>query len=280
LVSKKIRISNFEFSTKSLIMSFVYLNGGFPPREQAMIACGDRGFLVGHGLFETLRVANRRALAVEYHLDRFYPAAERLRLSPPSRAELTDAISSLIEKNEVVDARLRITLTGGDSVQSTLLITTEPLPVYPASARVIAVPFTRNEKGALAGIKSTSYGESLAALQYAGERGGDEAIFANTAGNLCEGATTNVFVIVGGEMLTPPLSSGCLPGIARRRVLELCRCSRIPVDERDIPLPLPTEVEFAFLTSSLRGLQPIADFDGRKLPVNHSLFDTLRSKFL
>ncbi len=262
-----------------MLDSFVYLNGVLLPLDEATIACGDRGFLLGHGLFETLRVINGRTLTVEYHLERFYPAAEKLGLSLPTKSELMGGVTSLIEKNQVVDARLRITLTGGDSARSTLLMTTEPLPVYPASARVVTVPFTRNERGALAGIKSTSYGESLAALQYARDRGGDEAIFANTTGNLCEGATTNVFVIIDGMIATPPLSSGCLPGIARRRVLELCRADQIPLEERNIPLPLPDEVEFAFLTSSLRGLHPISDFDGRKLSVNHPLFDTLRENF-
>jgi branched-chain amino acid aminotransferase len=260
-------------------MSFVYLNGALLPVDRAMIACVDRGFLLGHGLFETIRVANGQPVAVAYHLERFYPAAAQLGLSLPDQAELMAGITSLIAKNQVVDARLRITLTGGDSTKCTLLMTTEPLPLYPAAARVVTAPYTRNEKGALAGIKSTSYGESLAALRYVKEGGADDAIFANTAGQLCEGATTNVFVIIGGIILTPPLSSGCLPGVTRRRVLEYCRAAEIPIDERNIDLPLPDEVEFAFLTSSLRGLQPIADFDGRKLPVSHPVFDLLRGEF-
>ena len=84
----------------------------------------------------------------------------------------------------------------------------------------MVVPWPRNELGALSGLKTTSYAENVRALAYAAERGGSEAIFANTAANLCEGTGTNIFVVAGGRLITPPLSAGCLAGVTRALVLE------------------------------------------------------------
>ena len=87
---------------------------------------------------------------------------------------------------------------------------------------VVTVPWTRNEHGATAGLKTTSYAENVIALAHAVERGGSEAVFANTAGNLCEGTGTNVFYVVDGELRTPTLASGCLAGVTRALVIEWC----------------------------------------------------------
>ena len=85
----------------------------------------------------------------------------------------------------------------------------------PVATTVTTVPWTRNENGATAGLKTTSYAENVIALAHAAERGGTEAIFANTAGHLCEGTGSNVFYVVDGELRTPTLASGCLAGVTR-----------------------------------------------------------------
>ncbi|MDF1812408.1 MAG: aminotransferase class IV [Verrucomicrobiales bacterium] len=256
-------------------MSLLYLNGKILSSDDAAISTGDQGFLLGHGFFETLRVEQGEPLAFPAHYERFSEAAERLNIVVPSESELSAAVSDLLKQSEVSAAKMRITVTAGTGEKPTLLITTGPLPEYAESARVISVPWPRNEKGALSGIKSTSYSENLLAMKYAKERGADDAVFANTRGNLCEGATTNVFVVMGGRLLTPPLSSGCLPGTCRRRVLELCKSEDIPVWQEDIPMPL-AKPEFAFLTSSLRYLQPVHRFDDHILPITHPVFDILQ----
>ena len=123
------------------------------------------------------------------------------------------------------------------------------------------VPWPRNERGALSGLKTTSYGENVRALAYAAERGGSEAIFGNTAGNLCEGAGTNVFVVAGGRLVTPPLSAGCLAGVTRALVIEWSGAV-----EQDLPLPALAEADEAFLTGTTRDVQPIRFVDGQALP--------------
>jgi branched-chain amino acid aminotransferase len=141
------------------------------------------------------------------------------------------------------------------------LVQCAPATVWPASANVVTVPWPRNERGVLAGLKTTSYADNVIAFSYAEARGGDEAVFPNTQDNLCEGTGTNVFVVIDDRLVTPPLSSGCLAGVTRELVLEVSP----EIDQVDVPMDVFTSVEEAFLTSSTRDVQPIASIDGRSL---------------
>jgi branched-chain amino acid aminotransferase len=142
-----------------------------------------------------------------------------------------------------------------------VLVVCSPPPDWPPSEHVATVRWTRNEHGALAGLKTTSYAENVIALADANSRGAGEAIFANTKGDLCEGTGTNVFLVVDGVLVTPPLSSGCLAGITRELVCEL-----VDVDERAVPLGALAQASEAFLTSSTRDVHPIETVDGVALP--------------
>jgi branched-chain amino acid aminotransferase len=130
----------------------------------------------------------------------------------------------------------------------------------------VTVPWTRNERGALAGIKSTSYGENARALADAKSRGAGEAILANTRGELCEGTGTNIFIVHDSLVKTPPLESGCLAGVTRALVIEACQHAGIAIREETMPLSILETCQEAFLTSSTRDVHPLAAIDGRKLP--------------
>ena len=125
-------------------------------------------------------------------------------------------------------------------------------------------------------MKTISYGENVVALAYARQRGAGEAIFANLAGNLCEGTGTNVFLAIGSRLVTPPLSSGCLAGVTRDLLLEL-----LDVVEDDLPLSALASSGEAFLSSSTREVQPISAVDGRSLPcdVRGGFTETARARF-
>jgi branched-chain amino acid aminotransferase len=129
------------------------------------------------------------------------------------------------------------------------------------SCDVVTFPWPRNERGALAGVKTISYAENVYALAYARQRGAGEAIFGNLAGNLCEGSATNVFVVVGGRLITPPLSAGCLAGVTRGLLIEWAGA-----EEEDLPLSALAEAGEAFLTGTSRDVQPIRLVDGFALP--------------
>ena len=115
------------------------------------------------------------------------------------------------------------------------------------------------------GLKTTSYGENVVALALAHSEGAREAIFGNVAGNLCEGSGSNIFVFCDGQLITPPLSSGCLAGVTRALTLEICDRIGITVNQIDFPVSDLKNVDSAFLTSTLRQIQPISKVDGISL---------------
>lgn len=246
------------------------MDGALVDEREARVSPFDHGLLTGDGVFETLKVYAGRTFAVRRHLERLARSAAGLGLLLPDAHVLRDALGAVVAANVLGDARLRITVTGGPSPLGsergpgpvTVVVAGAPLGPPPGPADVATVPWPRNERGALAGLKTISYGENVVALAYARERGATEAVFANLAGNLCEGTGTNVFLRVGGRLVTPPLSAGCLAGVTRDLVVELTDAM-----EADLPLAALAEADEAFLTSTTREVQPVRAVDGRVLPV-------------
>jgi branched-chain amino acid aminotransferase len=247
----------------------VFVNGALVPEDEAVLPVSDHGLTVGDGLFETMKVVDGVAFALRRHLARLARTAAGLGLSPPDERALRAAIESTIEANGAEVGRVRITLTGGAGPAGTsrgdgpvtVLVQCGPRTDWPPSAAVVTVPWPRNERGVLAGLKTTSYADNVIAYSYAHDRGGDEALFSNTRDNLCEGTGTNVFVVIDDRLVTPPLAAGCLAGVTRELLLEL----GLGIEERDVPMASLVDVEEAFLTSSTRDVQPIASIDGRTL---------------
>jgi branched-chain amino acid aminotransferase len=248
----------------------VWVDDGLVPLDRAAVSPLDHGVTVGDGIFETIQIVRDEPFAAARHLARLRRSAAGLGLEGlPDDGELRQAMAAVIGANRVRVGRLRLTVTGGvsplgsdrgDSGRSVLIATAE-LPAWEASTPVITVPWWRNEHSAVAGLKTTSYAENVVALAYAHSRGGSEAIFANTAGELCEGTGSNVFVVHEGRLCTPPLASGCLAGITRELVCEL-----VEVEEVALPLAALASAAEAFLTSSTRDVQSIRLLDGLALP--------------
>ncbi|MGH9183278.1 MAG: aminotransferase class IV [Acidimicrobiales bacterium] len=248
--------------------TLVWVDGSVVPADQARVSALDHGITVGDGVFETLRVYRSRPFALRRHLDRLARSAAGLGLVLPDRGVLEEAATSVVAAAGHPEARLRLTVTGGpgplgsgrDASPPTVIAAVAPHEPFPPTTDVAVVPWARNERGALAGLKTTSYGENVVALAHAAERGAGEAVFANTRGELCEGTGSNVVVGRGGRLVTPPLSSGCLAGITRELVMEL-----VDVEETRLSVDDLAGADEAFLTSSTRELQPIAHVDGRAL---------------
>ena len=251
-------------------MTVVWLNGGLVDSDQARISPFDHGLLTGDGVFETLRVVGGTPFAARRHLDRLARSAAGLGLDCPPPDVVRQAMAEVVRANDLGEARLRVTVTGGPSalgsdradVEPTVIVAGGALPDWPATADVATAPWPRNERSALAGLKTVSYGENVVALAHARRQGAIEAVFANLAGNLCEGTATNVFVGVGGRLRTPPLSAGCLAGVTRELLLEV-----VDAVEEDLPIAALAAADEAFLTSSTRDVQPVRAVDGRLLPV-------------
>jgi branched-chain amino acid aminotransferase len=250
-------------------MTSIWLDGRLVPAADATISAVDHGVTVGDGIFETMKVVDGRAFALTRHLRRLRRSADAMRLTVPHDDDvLREAVDAVLDANPIA-GRVRITLTGGPGplgsgrgpAAATTIVAAAPLEPWPPSTSVVVAPWPRNERGALAGVKSTSYAENVIALEYARERGAGEAVFLNIAGHLCEGTGTNLFVGIDGVLVTPPLSSGCLAGITRELVIET-----VQVVERDLPGDALARADEAFLTSSTRDVQPISAVDGVALP--------------
>jgi branched-chain amino acid aminotransferase len=247
----------------------VWMNGELLPDDDARVSVFDHGLVVGDGVFETIKIASGTPFAMTRHLQRLRRSALGLGLPEPDLDQIRDGAMAVIAASGSPRlARLRITFTGGKSplgsergnAPATAIAAMAEQPLPAATVDVVTVPWPRNERGALSGLKTTSYGENVRALAYAAERGGSEAIFGNTVGQLCEGTGSNVFVVIGGRLVTPPLSSGCLAGVTRALVIEWAGA-----EEQDLPFEALASAEEAFLSGTTRDVQPIAHVDGTAL---------------
>ncbi|MCO6011658.1 aminodeoxychorismate lyase [Actinoallomurus purpureus] len=248
----------------------VWINGELYAPENARVSVFDHGILVGDGVFETVKVVRGQAFALTRHLRRLAVSAAGLGLPEPDLDAIRRGTLALLAAAPSWElARIRITYTSGvgplgsdrGSEGATAIVAVAEQKPFPPTGDVSVVPWPRNERGALSGLKTTSYGDNAKALAYAHEHGGAEAIFGNLAGNLCEGTGSNVFVVRDGRLTTPPLSSGCLAGVTRALVLEW-----FGGEERDLPLEEFTASDEAFLTSTTRDIQPIHAVDGTVFP--------------
>ncbi|MFH8839977.1 aminotransferase class IV [Streptomyces sp. NPDC017868] len=247
----------------------LWVNGGLHDAETARVSVLDHGLTVGDGIFETVKAERGETFALTLHLERLTRSARGLGLPDPDLDEVRRACAAVLEANPMELGRLRITYTGGLSplgsergdAGTSLVVALGETSRRPDSTAVITVPWTRNERGALTGLKTTSYAENVVALARAREQGASEALFANTVGQLCEGTGSNVFVVVDGRILTPPVSSGCLAGITRALAVEWTGA-----EETDLPLDVLESADEIFLTSTLRDVQAVHRVDGRELP--------------
>ncbi|MFJ7958598.1 aminotransferase class IV [Streptomyces sp. NPDC096319] len=246
----------------------LWVNGGLHDAETARVSVLDHGLTVGDGIFETVKAERGETFALTLHLERLTRSARGLGLPDPDLDEVRRACAAVLKANPMELGRLRITYTGGLSplgsergdAGPSLVVALGETGRRPDSTAVITVPWTRNERGALTGLKTTSYAENVVALARARERGASEALFANTVGRLCEGTGSNVFVVVDGAVLTPPVSSGCLAGITRALAVRWTGA-----EETDLPLDVLESADEIFLTSTLRDVQAVHRVDGRDL---------------
>jgi branched-chain amino acid aminotransferase len=254
----------------SLVWMGSYDGGTLMPADEARVSPFDHGFTVADGVFETLKVVNGRPFALTRHLARLGTSCVGLGLAHPNHAVIREAVEVLLASSDPTPlARLRITVTGGDgplgsdrgTAPATVVVAASPIAPWPATTTVVTVPWPRNERSALVGVKSTSYAENVHALAHAHSLGASEAIFGNTVGQLCEGTGTNIFVVIAGEIVTPTLSSGCLPGITRALI-----CEWANVREADLPLEVLSTADEIFLASSTRDVHPVTRVDDRSLP--------------
>ena len=250
----------------------VWLMDRLVPLEAARVSALDRGLTVGAGVFETLKVASGRPFAMTRHLQRLARSAAVVGVELPPVDVIRAAAEQVVAANEAAVGplgRMRITVTAGAGELSdpyrgtgpaTLVVTVTPAQRWPPTTDAVLVSWTRNPESPLANVKSTSYAENAIALAAARSQGFSEALLCNTRSEVCEGTGSNVFLVLEGELVTPPVTSGALAGITRELVLEWVGAHERAVSRAE--LSGATEI---FLTSSTRDIHPVARLGDRNL---------------
>lgn len=255
-------------------MTQLWCNGQWIDAMDFAASPTDRGLTVGLGLFETILAVDGLPVFAERHLERLRAGCERLGWSP-ELSGMEILMTEIIQRNELETgrARLRLAISGGTGkVQDLALgtdhviwMTASPLAAPPTATTAHLCPWPRNEFSPLAGLKCASYAENLIALEQANRLGFGETVFLNTSGQVCEAATSNLFLVRRGEIVTPSLESGCLPGVMRSLVIELAvelgiSCQERKVDREELQL-----ADELFLTSAIRGIMGLTKFETREL---------------
>jgi branched-chain amino acid aminotransferase len=249
-------------------MGKVFLNGEILDFSEAAVGVGDGGFLYGLGLFETMRAVEGKVFAIEDHLERLFNSAGKLSIKCTySREEIRGAIGKVLEANELSEARLRLTLTGGamgdaEEEKSTLLITATELLGYPEDyykkgVRVVLTDYRQNPEDPLGGHKVTSYASRLLVLGEAHKKMAAEALWFTLDNRLAEGCISNVFLVKDSVIYTPRLATPVLPGVARKHVLEFARDEGIEAVEEDLTIKDLLAADEVFLTNVIMLVLPV-----------------------
>jgi branched-chain amino acid aminotransferase len=251
-------------------MDPVYLNGRFVPQDEARLPASDSGRLLGLGVFETFRARNGSVYRLDAHHRRLSAGAAALGIDVPiDLAHLAAVVAEMARRCGLDDARVRLTLTAGEAEGTPNLLiqaranTDYPPEIYERGISLLLVPQRRNESSPLSRFKAVSYAENILARQQARDAGADEALLLNSRGLVAEGATTNLFAVVEGEVVTPPIEDGAMPGVTREAVLELARASGLRADVRSLGLEQLAAADEVFATNAVAGVLPVVTLDGR-----------------
>lgn len=254
------------------------IDGSVMAEDQAKISVLDRGFLYGDSVYEVIRTYGGAPFALAEHLERLQRSADLLQIElPVTPALLAEEIGAVLAAAGNRESYVRIIVTRGSgpigldmnlAIQPRrVLIVTElkelPREIYEQGCRVHLVAAGRSSEGAVPkGAKSGNYLANIMALSAAHKQGAHEAILLDAGGRVMEGASSNIFLVSGGEISTPPLSAGILEGITRQKVFALAREAGLPLRQRElIPADL-WRADEVFLTSTLREVLPVTSVDG------------------
>lgn len=241
--------------------------------DEPSISALDHGIIVGDGVFETVKIENGQPFALTRHLDRLVRSADGLGIGKPDVAAIREGVTATMEDQDLPFGRIRVTVTSGPGPLGsprghgdlTTVVITEPCERPPSVSAIATVAWPRNERGALAGLKTTSYAENALMVEYALAAGASEAVMPNTAGMLCEGTGSNIMYVLGEQLVTPTLQAGPLAGVTRALVLEWC-AGELDVVERDAPIEVLAQADEVILVGTTRDVQAISRVDGRELP--------------
>jgi branched-chain amino acid aminotransferase len=257
----------------------IYLDGEWYSRETAKVSVFDHGLLYGDGIFEGIRVYNRRIFRLEAHLDRLYDSARALALAIPlSREEMAAAVRETVRRNQKEDGYIRLVVTRGvgdlgidprKCPRASVFIIVTDISVYPrekyAKGITVVTAATRqvSHDAFDSRVKSLNYLKNILAKLDAQQAGAEEAIMLNSAGYIAECTADNLFVIRHGRLLTPAPQDGALEGITRAAVLGLAGEAGIAASETRLTRYDLYTADECFVTGTGAELMPVTAADGR-----------------
>jgi aminodeoxychorismate lyase len=266
----------------------VFLNDRFVPDAEATVSVFDRSFLLGDGLFETVRIVNGRAFRWGAHMDRLEEGAAFLKIRLPyTRSELVNFLAGLVSLNGMPEAILRLTLSRGPGARGyspagantpNLVMALHPAPAAAEGWRVRISGFRLPAADPLARYKTCNKLVQILARAEAESAGADEAVMLNTDGFVIEAASSNLFWVENGTVGTPPLTDGVLPGVTRAVVCELCRRLGIASRETSVRPADLLQMQAAFITQSIHGIIRIREIDGAGI-MNSPIVARLREAY-
>ena len=252
----------------------VILNGALLPRSQARLHPDDRGFLLGDGVFETVRLYDGTPLLLDAHLRRLADSCRAVELQIPwSAAEITAWVSTLVDRNALRrgSGRLRLTVSRGAAATGsadtpTALVTADPYAPPDAQSYAhgveVEIAAPRRRASPWHQVKSTSYQSHLWLRRQARNTSTFDVLQWNDAGHLAEGTFTNVFVVdAQGVLRTPAPEDGCLRGVTRDAVLKLATDAGVGALEGGVTESEVASAQEMFLTGSLIEIVPVRQLD-------------------
>lgn len=259
----------------------VYLNGKYVERSKATVSVLDHGLLYGDGVFEGIRAYDGSVFRLADHVNRLYESAKVIQIEIPlNEHELTEVITETLRRNNLRNAYIRVVVTRGTGdlgidpslcEKPTLFVITEPVTslLGPKESRVIHVSISSVRRDRVDAtsheVKSLNYLNSILAKMEASATGADDAIMLDSRGFVSEASVTNVFLVKGGKLSTPPSAAGILHGITRARIIQLCGELGLEVRERDItPFELMTADE-VFLVGTKSEIRAVGSVNGRTI---------------
>ncbi len=247
------------------------VNGRLVPASKATVSALDNGFLYGDGFYDTMRTYGGVLLELEEHLTRVERSAKRMKIDMPwSRERLREWTLRVIARNKLKDARVRITVTRGQhgfdfssSKRPTLVISAEHLKIPPRIYTSGVSAATMRMERLMPAIKTIGLTNMIEAYQTAADLGVYEMICHDADRHVLEGASTNVFIVSRGTLLTP--KRGMLPGITRKRVLALAKKLKLRVRTAHVGVATLRGAREVFLTNRPREIIPVVKVDGRQI---------------
>ena len=226
----------------------------------------------GWGVFSTLQVLDGAPFAFERHWARLRRDAQLMRVPFPERSEeIRDGVAKLVEANRAQNSTLRVMVVRnrggsweGPGIERDydLIAFTADAKHWGPAVKLGVVPNGRFAASPFSGCKVLSWSHNMVWLEQARARGLDEVVLLNEHGHVSECTSANIFISRGNRIWTPPLSSGCLPGITRQLLLDEIRVEGITIGERDLSLEELEQADEVFITSTTRGLLPVSAVEG------------------